>query len=265
MSPEANVPVVTVNSSVQYQVIEGFGGAFTESSTWIYNQLGDAGKQQLLDLYFGKESLGYSMARLPMGACDFSLGTNSYGEFDGDVNLTRFTIERDVRLGRIGFIKDAIAARGTAFPNSTETSIKLLGSPWSSPWWMKSNRAMVCSVWMYILGCKLSTDPTIQASYGQYFVKYVDAMKELGLNIWAVTPQNEPETENLLTYESMVFTPAEERDWIKDYLGPALKAAHPDVLIFQYDHNKGHLPTWVDTVLGDPDAAQYIAGTAYHW
>lgn len=98
-------------------------------------------RQKVLGLYFSEEGLEYTLARVPMGSCDFSLSSYSYDDVKGDTNLQHFSIERD-EMWRIPFMKAAIATRA----NWTDTPIKFLGSPWSAPAWMKSNDHMSCAL-----------------------------------------------------------------------------------------------------------------------
>lgn len=123
---------------------------------------------------------------------------------------------------------------------------------------------MTCGARAIVTGCALRPEPIYHEAFANYFAKWVEDYTAEGIPIWGVTVMNEPQ-ENLFTYEGQVFTPETERDFIKHYLGPVLRKAAPDVNIMILDHNKNHLPDWVPVILGDPDAAKYVWGTAVHW
>jgi glucosylceramidase len=108
----------------------------------------------------------------------------------------------------------------------------------------------------------LSDDPLIQASWATYIAKFITAYNYKGVPIWAVTPQNEPEFP--APWEACAYNAVGEGNFINDHLGPILRAAHPDVLILAFDHNKDHIREWAETIMGG-DTGDYVDGMAFHW
>ncbi|XP_062521311.1 putative glucosylceramidase 3 isoform X2 [Corticium candelabrum] len=241
--------------SFRFQEMLGFGGAFTESSSFVWSGLNSESRQQILDLFFSKDGLQYSLARVPIGSCDFSLSFYSYDDVEGDTDLEHFSIEHDQKW-RIPFMKAAIATRA----KWSNTSIKFLGSPWSAPGWMKSDGLMSCPV-----SCLLCTlKAKYQDTYSKYISLFVSKFTEIGIPIWGVTVQNEPGACSPL-YEGMHFTPETERDFVKNHLGPVLSSDHPHLALLVYDHNKDHVAKWAETIYSDKNASQYVWGMAVHW
>lgn len=236
-----------VDSSVRYQEIEGFGGAFTEAAALTFFKLPAERQAEVLTAYFDPaRGHGYTLGRTHINSCDFSLGNYAYAEVDGDVELRHFTVERD-RRALIPLIRAAQQAAGRP--------LKLLASPWSPPAWMKTNGDM-CH------GGQLK--PEYRAAWAEYYCRYVRAYEEEGIPIWALTVQNEPEA--VQVWESCLYSGEEERDFVRDYLGPALARAGLDkVRLLIWDHNRDRMVERAHAVLSDPAAAQYVWGVAFHW
>ena len=233
----------------------GFGGAFTDSASYVFSKLNSTLQAQVLDMYFSDTGLKYNMARLPIGSCDFSLATYNYDNVSGDTNLTHFSIDHD-KENIIPFIQRAISTR----LKWTNDTLNIVASPWSPPKWMKKLDTEYCILSCFL--CDLKEE--YKSSWALYFSKFISAYKEEGIDVWGVTVQNEPGACPEL-YEGMHFTPETERDFIKTYLGPQLKKDHPDLNILIYDHNKDHVVEWAKTIYSDSNAAQYVWGTAVHW
>jgi len=185
-----------------------------------------------------------------MNSCDYCFTSYSEDNGAGDYLLSNFTIGHDENW-LIPFIKAAM--------KKSPVPIKLMFSPWSPPAWMKINGMMNGSA--VPLGLVQNTQ--IFASWALFFSKFITAYQRAGIKFWGLTVQNEPEY--AAPYEACVWTPESQRDFIKGYLGPQIAADHPDVKIMIYDHNKDHVAIWAQTILSDPDAAKYVAGTAFHW
>lgn len=241
----ADLPVLALNPEQRFQVIEGIGGAFTESAAAALATLPAAKRQEVLEAYFGKEGASYSLMRTHVGSCDFSLGNYSYAPVAGDVDLQHFSIEPDRQL-LLPLIKDSQQVPGAAF--------KLLASPWTAPPWMKDNQD-----WN---GGKLL--PEHGGVYARYLVRYLEAYEAEGLSIWGLTPVNEPEG-NGENWESMIFTPEEMRGFVADHLGPTLRSRGFDTRIYIFDQNRNNMQEWAKAIYRDPEAAQYVAGMAVHW
>ncbi|MFL1010555.1 glycoside hydrolase family 30 protein [Flavisericum labens] len=229
-----------------YQTITGFGGAFTESSAYLLNQLSKANRDTIIQAYFGKNGARYSLTRTHMNSCDFSLSNYSYTPVEGDKNLEHFTIEED-RDDLIPMIKDAMAV--------SEDGFKIFASPWTAAPWMKDNKSWV--------GGKLL--PKYYDTWALFFSKYLDAYKAEGIDIWGFTVENEPHG-NGNNWESMHFSPKEMTDFVQFHLGPKLEAdGYGDKIILGYDQNRAGLKEWVDEMYRDNASSKYFDGTAIHW
>lgn len=239
-------PSISIDFSQQYQEIEGFGAALTGSSANVINGMAPAQKDALIkDLFSPTEGIGLSYMRLTIGASDFSLGNFSYNDLpegSTDANLDNFSIAPD-ETDVIPVLQSILAYS----PN-----IKLMGSPWSAPAWMKTSGSMNGG----------SLKPEWYDTYGNYFVKYINAYAAHGITIHAVTPQNEPLHE-INTYPTMKMTALEQVDFIKNSLGPKFQTVGINTKIIAYDHNFD-VPAYPLTVLGDAQAAQYVDGSAFH-
>jgi glucosylceramidase len=232
---------------VGYQEIEGFGGAFTEAAALTFAKLPAERQSEFLQAYFAlTNGHGYTLCRTHINSCDFSLGNYAYAEVDGDIELRHFSVDRD-RQALIPLIR---AAQQVA-----SGPLKLLASPWSPPAWMKTNRQMTG-------GGKLK--PEFHAAWAEYYCRYVRAYEQEGLPIWGLTVQNEPEA--VQTWESCIYTGEEERDFVRDTMGPALvQNGLGDVRLLIWDHNRDRMVERASAVLSDPEAAKYVWGTAFHW
>jgi glucosylceramidase len=229
-----------------FQVITGFGGAFTESSAYLLNKLSKENRKGIIDAYFSEEGANYSLTRTHMNSCDFSLSNYSYTPVKGDKELKHFSIEED-KDDLIPMIKEALAASKDGF--------KIFGSPWTAAPWMKDNNDWV--------GGNLL--PEYYDTWALFFSKYVDAYKQEGIDIWGFTVENEP-LGNGNNWESMHYTPDEMTDFVQNYLGPKLEAdGKGDLKILGYDQNREHLREWVDSMYKDEAGSKYFDGTAIHW
>ncbi|OEK09109.1 glycosyl hydrolase family 30 [Flavivirga aquatica] len=230
----------------EFQTIIGFGGAFTESSAYLLNELSKENRNKILEAYFGKEGARYSLTRTHMNSCDFSLTNYSYASVEGDMSLENFSIDED-RNDLIPMIKDAMLTSKDGF--------KIFASPWTAPPWMKDNKSWV--------GGKLL--PEYYDTWALFFSKYIDAYKKEGINIWGLTVENEPHG-NGNNWESMHFTPQEMTDFVQHHLGPKLEAdGKGEVKILGYDQNREGLKEWVDVMYKDEASSKYYDGTAVHW
>lgn len=238
--------VIKVLPDETFQTILGFGGSFTESSASLLNKLGKENRKKVLEAYFSENGAGYTLTRTHMNSCDFSLGHYSYAPVEGDKELSHFTVDED-KADLIPMIKDAMSVSKTGF--------KIISSPWTAPPWMKDNKG-----WM---GGKLL--PEYNQTWALFFSKYLMAYKAEGINIWGFTVENEP-LGNGNNWESMIFTPEEMTDFVKNYLGPKLKADGHNVKILGYDQNRGNeLKQWADVMYKDAASSQYYDGIAVHW
>ena len=241
------IPSLLVDASKVRQKIMGFGGAFTEASASIYSKLDPDKKQEIIQSYFSDDGgNSYSFGRTHINSCDFSLGNYAYTETDGDVDLNHFSIEHD-RSMLIPFIKDAM--------KEANEHLQIMASPWSPPAWMKSNGEMNN-------GGKLKK--IYRKSWANYYCKFIEAYEQEGVPIWGVSVQNEPAAKQI--WDSCLYTAEEERDFVRDFLGPAFHSNRlNDKKIVIWDHNRDEMVERARTVLSDPVAAKYVWGTGFHW
>lgn len=244
---KASLPLIEVSSARTFQTFLGFGGAFTEAAALTWQALEVATRSELLRDYFDPEhGHGYSLCRVPMGSCDFAMGNYAHVETPGDSDLASFSIDRD-KQALIPFIR---AAQRVA-----RAPLRLLASPWSPPAWMKSNGDMNRG------GSLL---PEYRLAWARCFVRFIHAYADEGIPIWAVTVQNEPEASQ--RWDSCCYSAVQERDFVRDYLGPELHAAGlGEVRIVIWDHNRDRMLDRANVVYSDPSAADYVWGTGFHW
>lgn len=239
-------PVIVVDSTQPYQTIDGFGYTLTGGSADLINSLSPSARQALLNELFStnNEGIGVSYLRISIGASDLSAQVFSYNDLapgQTDVNLTNFSLSYD-ETNLIPVLKEIL---------QINPSIKILGSPWSAPTWMKSNNSSIGG----------SLLPQYYQVYANYFVKYIQAMQAKGIRIDAITVQNEPMHGG--NNPSMLMTAAQQATFVKNNLGPAFQTAGITTKIIVWDHNCDN-PAYPIEVLNDAAAKQYIDGSAFH-
>ena len=237
---------IDVDSTQTFQTIDGFGYTLTGGSAYLINQLGSAEKNSLLQELFGtgENSIAVSYLRISIGSSDLNASVYSYDDMPAgqtDVNLDHFSLSQDT-IDFIPVLKQILAIN----PN-----IKILGSPWSPPLWMKDNGNSI--------GGSLLTQ--YYDAYARYFVKYIQQMQANGITVTAITPQNEPLYGG--NNPSMVMTAQQEATFIKNNLGPAFQAAGISTKIILYDHNCDR-PDYPMEILNDAAAKPFVDGSAFH-
>ncbi|RYY37877.1 MAG: glucosylceramidase [Sphingobacteriaceae bacterium] len=242
----AGTSVITVDAGTKYQQIDGFGFALTGGSAQHIIKMSVAERKKLLNELFGKgkNGIGISYLRLSIGASDLNEYTFSYDDLPAgqtDTALTHFTLKEDEK-DVIPVLKEILAIN---------PAIKIMGSPWSAPVWMKTNGN--------IQGGMLKKE--YYPAYAKYFVKYIQGMQKHGVAIDAITIQNEPFNDG--NTPSMQFLAKDEAAFIRDHLGPAFKKAGVKTKIILYDHNCD-APEYPISILTDKEAAQYIDGSGFH-
>ncbi|MBD5160582.1 MAG: glucosylceramidase [Oscillibacter sp.] len=234
---------VTVYPYARYQTFEGFGGAFTEASAHAWRQLPPDRRQAFLDLCFGEGGLRYTQGRVHMGSCDFSLG--NYACQAGPEDKGFHTEHDDQYL--IPMIQAAQAVAGRP--------IELLLSPWSPPGFMKTNGEMNHGG---------SLKPEYRARWAECMAGYAAHYRSMGCDVRRMSIQNEPAA--VQTWDSCIWSGAEEGAFAAEYLSPALKKAGcGDVKILAWDHNKDILVQRVRETLSAKGAAEAVGGFAVHW
>ena len=246
-SPKANqMPVLTVDDAQHFQSIDGFGFALTGGSAQLLMRMGATQRAALLKELFttGDNGIGVSYLRVSIGSSDMNERVFSYDDLppgETDVEMAKFDLGPD-RADVIPVLKEILAIR---------PDIKILGSPWSAPAWMKTNND--------VKGGELK--PEYYGAFAKYFVKYIEAMRAEGIAIDTITIENEPL--NPKNTPSMVVFAKEEDTFIATALGPAFEKAGIRTKILLYDHNPDVL-SYALSILGDPAASKYVDGTAFH-
>jgi glucosylceramidase len=212
----------------------------------LIDQLPEAKKVALLHEIFGngKEALGVSYIRISIGASDLDANVFSYDDLnkgETDSLLLKFNLSEDT-LHLIPILKKVLAIN---------SSIQIMASPWSPPTWMKTNGA---SMGGHLL-------KKYYATYANYFIKYIKAMKSHGINIKSITLQNEPEHGG--NNPSLLMDAQEQTEFLANYIGPQFKKAKINTQVILYDHNADH-PNYPISVLNNTKAKSSATGTAFH-
>lgn len=241
----ASMPVVNLFPELTEQEIEGFGGAFTEAAAHNYAGLNTAGQKAVIDGYYSAQGLNYNMGRIPIHSCDFALGNYTYIE-EGDQELKSFSVAHDEKEV-LPLIMAAVGQAGG--------ELEFMCAPWSPPAFMKDNHDM--NHGGHLL-------PEYRESWAEYYVKFIKEYQKRGIKIRFLTVQNEPQA--VQTWDSCIYSSAEEGNFIVNYLAPALKRAGlNDVEIFIWDHNKESAYQRVRETFLVPDCREQVKGAAVHW
>lgn len=236
---------VNLHPDVEFQTFEGFGGAFTDSAGYVYAQMNQKDKERMLSSYFGTDQMNYRLGRVHADSCDFSVNQYEAMSDSADRALNSFTLDR-TRQYVIPMVKDA--EKVLTLP------VELMLSPWSPPAFMKTNGER-CH------GGKLK--PEYRDFWADYLCRYIRELRAEGLNIRRMSIQNEPKA--VQTWDSCIYSPEEERDFLKDHLHPALvRHGLENVEVFIWDHNKERLYERACVIL-DKETAPMVAGLAFHW
>jgi glucosylceramidase len=239
-------PTIEIDASKKFQTIDGFGFSLTGGSAEAINKLEKSKKAALLQELFGSKdnSVGISYLRISIGASDLNAEVFSYDDMPAgktDLKLEHFNLGPDA-TGLVPLLREIIAIN---------PSIKIMGSPWSPPVWMKDNGSTKGG----------SLQPQYYEVYANYFVKYIQKMKEEGIIIDAITPQNEPLHPG--NNPSLLMLAEQQADFIGNHLGPAFAKAKIKTKIVTYDHNCNK-PEYPLTILKDPKALPFVDGSAFH-
>jgi glucosylceramidase len=237
---------IDVDDKQTFQPIDGFGFALTGGSAQHMARMDPAKRASLIQELFGVagKEIGISYLRVSIGSSDLNDHVFTYDDLppgQTDPDMAKFSLAED-RADVIPVLKEIF---------KVNPKIKILGSPWTAPSWMKTNNNPK--------GGKLK--PECYPAYARYFVKYIQGMRAEGIRIDAITVQNEPLNEKNTPSLSMSAT--EEADFIKNHLGPAFQAARIDTKIVLYDHNCD-VPQYAISILADPQAARYVDGSGFH-
>lgn len=264
--------VVDVND--RRQTIDGYGGSLTESSAFVLACLEPEQRAAILEELFGESGADFTVTRTQIGASDFSVeGKYSLAEEDGDVELRSFSLDRD----KEGFAKAQypqvkvedydlfhLMKEVWAIKQAQEDkTYRIMANTWTAPAWMKENKKYYERENGFHRGGALL--PEYYQVYAEYIAKYIEAWKAEGVDIWAVTPVNEP-MGNDGGWESMDFWPAAETQFIAENLGPTLEQRGlGDVAIYGFDQNIFEMEPYTEAIYGNEKARNYTTGMAVHW
>ncbi|RXF71294.1 glycoside hydrolase family 30 protein [Arcticibacter tournemirensis] len=239
-------PIISVDDSQTFQTMDGFGYSLTGGSAMHIYRMEKSTRAALLDELFKSDgnNIGVSYLRISIGASDLDDRTFSYNDLpagETDPELKKFSLAPD-KTYLIPLLKEILAIN---------PDIKILGSPWSPPAWMKTNNSPKGG----------SLKPEWYGTYANYFVKYIEGMKAEGIRVDAITVQNEPLHPG--NNPSLLMVADAQAEFVKNHLGPAFKGAGIDTKIIIYDHNADR-PDYPISILNDPEAKKYIDGSAFH-
>ncbi len=223
------------------QEIEGFGASLTGSSAYLIKNMDQTARAALLKDLFTEEGIALKYLRLCIGSSDFSLGNYTYCD---ETDISKFAIPGVDKRDLLPVLKEIL---------TLNKDIKLMGSPWSAPAWMKKNN--------HLYGGSLRGE-VVYNDFAEYFIKYINAYKSEGITIDAITLQNEPRHQ-INTYPTMYMEWDEQNKIIRDYLGPKFRAAELATKILIWDHNF-HGVDYPLNILGDAETRKYVAGSAFH-
>jgi glucosylceramidase len=240
------LPVITVDPAQTYQQMEGFGAALTGSSAYLINKKMSSSQRQTLlkDLFDATTGIGINAMRLTIGSSDFSLDDFTYDDMpagETDFTLSNFSLAAE-QADLLPVLKSI---------NALAPDLTIISSPWSPPAWMKTNGDLK--------GGSLKTEA--YEVYSNYFLKYIQAMDAQGITIDALTIQNEPLYE--APYPSMSMSSEEQKNFVKNNLGPLFATNSIDTKIILYDHNWDNTQ-YAISIMDDAAAKQYVAGSAFH-
>lgn len=231
--------------SVTYQTFEGFGGALTEAAGYIYSQMREDQREEMLGAYFGRENMAYRMARIPIDSCDFSLGHYEAVTDAEDKTFAHFQMER-VEKHILPLLDDAQKMYGG--------NLELMLTPWSPPAYMKTNGDRNN-------GGGLKQE--YKKVWAAYICRYIKEYRERGYLVKRISLQNEPKAAQ--TWDSCVYTAKQEKEFLQDYLYPALQEnGLEDIEVFIWDHNKERAYERACAIL-DGTTAHMVSGIAFHW
>ena len=239
--------VIRIDTAKSYQTMDGFGFSLTGGSAWLLNEkLSPEKRSAVLKELFTTDGngIGVSYLRISIGASDLDARVFSYADYSAGKpakDLSGFSLDED-RKHLIPVLKEILALN---------PKIKIMGSPWSAPAWMKTNNK--------VKGGSLKKE--YYSLYARYFVQYIQEMEKEGIPVDAITIQNEPE--NPGNTPSMLMTAEEQADFVRNHLGPAFQQADIKTKIVVFDHNCDH-PEYPITILNDAGAKKYVDGSAFH-
>nr|XP_028566705.1 lysosomal acid glucosylceramidase-like isoform X1 [Podarcis muralis] len=254
-APGKETLTLKIKTSQKYQKIKGFGGALTDSAAINILALSPKAQTNLLKSYFSEQGIEYTLVRVPMASCDFSVRLYTYDDSEDDFELKNFSLTEEDTKMKIPILQQAQAV--------AKKPLALYASPWTSPVWMKTNGAMTGRGTL-----KGKPGDRYHKAWANYFIRFLDEYAKYNLTFWAVTAGNEPTAGDIIFYpfQCLGFSPEHQRDFIAQDLGPALaNSSYKGIELIILDDQRMMLPYWAEVVLKDPVAASYINGIGIHW
>jgi glucosylceramidase len=247
----ADGAVIEISGRPRHE-IQGFGGAFTDAAASTMQALDKDKQDELMSSYFGPDGLGFTMGRVHINSCDFSGESYSFDDEDEDWDLKHF----DKKVSHDAKALIPMIKRAQELLKEQGLNLSLLASPWSPPAWLKRSGEMDGSD-------KHCLRDDVDHIWANYISKWITAYEKHGIQVWAITAQNEPEY--AAPWEACTWTKEEQTDFLASHLGPVIKKDHPKVLIFAFDHNKDHVHEWAKAVFGNTTSSKFTDGIAFHW
>lgn len=237
--------VINLYPEITYQNLEGFGGAITDAAGYVYSEMNKEQQEQVVRMYFGRENMNYQMVRVHADSCDFSTHLYSAVEDEWDENLESFSFA-DTERHILPLLDAAQKAAGK--------KLKIMLTAWSPPPFMKTNGERKH-------GGSLKRE--FRERWADYLCRYIREFRDRGYEVVRMSVQNEPKA--VQTWDSCVYTAREEKEFLRDYLYPALKKwGLKDVEIFIWDHNKERAFERARDIL-DHQTDRMVTGVAFHW
>ncbi len=277
-SGQAEGVVLRVFPDSVKQTIDGIGTSFTESSAFVLAHLESEHRQEVMQKIYGTDGANFSLTRTHIASCDFSVeGKYSYAEQPGDTALTSFTIAEDTegfpvskypgikdeKYDLLPMIQEALKIK----QDQQDSDLRIIASAWTAPPWMKDiekyYQPMTADNGWHGTGGTLK--PEYVSTYSDYILRYLEAYKAAGVNIWGLTPVNEPHGNNG-QWESMNFSPETQSEFVQKHLGPGLRAGgFGDAKLLIFDQNRDGIEEWTDVLFPADNEHKYIYGIAVHW
>ncbi|XP_044017101.1 lysosomal acid glucosylceramidase-like [Aphidius gifuensis] len=244
--------VFSLSSTRTYQTINGFGGAFTDSTGININKLSNATREQLLQTYFSKKGSSYSLCRVPIGGTDFSTRPYTLDDSPDDYKLEKFSLTNEDHEYKIPYMKKGL---------EINPQLKFVSASWSAPAWMKTNNN--------IRGFLGKLQSQYYQIYANYLIKFLEAYKNQNLPMWAISTGNEPLNAAIpfISINDMLWTPASVTDWVVNNFGPTLEHSNSnETIILALDDQRFLLPWVIDQMYRtNKNIDKYISGIAVHW
>ncbi len=237
--------VVNIYPEMSFETLEGFGGAITDSAAYVYSLMDEEQKKQLIEKYFSPQKMNYGIVRIHMDSCDFSTEMYEAMSDEKDTELVSFDFKRTEKY-IIPMLEDAQKAAGKP--------LELMLSPWSPPAFMKTNGQRKYGG---------SLKPEYRKMWASYICRYIKEFTDRGYKVKRISLQNEAKA--VQTWDSCVYTSAQEKEFLRDFMYPALKEhGLEDVEIFIWDHNKERVYEKARDIIDD-ETKNMVAGIAFHW